>query len=201
LIGASAAVTLATRQTPRAWLRSTLAILAAVAVCETFFYLRSPPVFFGVPPPLPTLRYLGGAAHRVIPLFEAAIGFLGWTDYKLRHAYYVVTGVLLLSNASLWARRRQFDTADIFLLSFALLFVIGTFAGEYVVASSELLQGRYFLPAGIGFSVVTRHRVAWCQVTTLGWLALLNVLMLHMSVERYYAGNYPLLLQALPFFR
>jgi hypothetical protein len=111
--------------------------------------------------------------------------------------------LLALNTAAFgWAFRTLGDKGRFaYLIGFALLYATALLAGEYANfgKTGYFLQGRYFLPVALGFFALTCHPVRVLRWTLLAAVAAFNLYAMHLSVERYYGGDWALVQMALPF--
>jgi hypothetical protein len=148
--------------------------------------------------------YLEELPARLQTLFIGFFGWFGWLDYRAPGFVYALLCLLLLANALVFARRiggAPERERLLYLVGFAGLFTGVLLAGEWwsLPRSGYVLQGRHLLPVGLGVAALLCHPLRPLRAAFLSVLAALNLWSLPLLVERYYAGRWELLWQALPF--
>lgn len=104
-----------------------------------------------------------------------------------------------------WVSRALRDRQDAFLLFAvvtAAVFVAATVAGEfyYLPQAGYTLQGRYFLPVAVLVAaIVVWHDVPAARHALVGAVMVLCALLVHRTVDRYYAENWAGVRAGLPF--
>ena len=159
---------------------------------------------FNQPTPMSLLEYALALPTRLNSFFIMYWGCFGWCDYVLPSPYYriilLLTALHLVALGVLW-RRLECRSYILFALAFSLLYCLGVIAGEFYYLSSVgyVIQGRYFIPAALGFASITLHPVHGLRRLSYTLLLLMNGAAVWETVIRYYDGSWRLLLQALPF--
>jgi hypothetical protein len=130
-------------------------------------------------------------------------GRLGWLDYQLSGGWYVLLYALVALNLACvaWRPRRSMGFV-IFVATVFLAFGATTLAGEftYLPQAGYTLQGRYFLPAILGFiAPALWHRVTAARYALLAGLIVVSLLLVQKTVSRYYDDGWVGVGQALPF--
>jgi hypothetical protein len=180
------------------------AIVVAVPAVLTWvaFYAWSPPTFRASPPKAMTVvDYAMTLWARLPEIAVSYWGILGWFDYRLPQAWYNVLFVLLLVNAIVLMRAsapvRRFA---IFGGALVIGYVVVMIAGEYYYLPTAGLnfQGRHLLPICIAGAAFMLHDVTWARVALFGYLAIVNVALMHASFIRYFAGDWTTFWLSLP---
>ncbi len=129
-------------------------------------------------------------------------GLLGWLDYGAPDAWYwLVLGLIVLNLGCLaWRPRRPARLAG-YLGAVGLLFVLSTIVAEirYLGQAGYTFQGRYLLPGALGLGAVLLHEVRAARLALLGGVLALNLVLMHVTVHRYYVGGWKGAIHALPF--
>jgi hypothetical protein len=172
-----------------------IAIARAAVISYAAFYAWSPPRFFGSAPVRVTLEaYATGFPSRLPGMWIQYWGRLGWTDYELTAMWYTVLfGIVVI--AAIVAVLRTADETRRF-ARFAALVFLGYFAcmvvGEYwnLSAAGYNFQGRHLLPVSIGIAGVVMSKSRITRWSVVGFVALMNVMLMHESIVRYFGGDW-----------
>jgi hypothetical protein len=181
-----------------------IAIAAGVAVAAfVLFYAWQPSQYLATGPSGDTFtQYL--AKRWELRFFAWAMywGVLGWLDYGAAHGWYWLLLLLVVVNAACLAWRPQ-QPARLawYLLALGVIFIGSTFAAEvrYLRDAGYTFQGRYLLPAGLGFGAVLLHRIRGARIALLVGIVALHVVLVRETAHRYYGGAWRGVAHALPF--
>jgi hypothetical protein len=180
-----------------------IAVTRAAVISYCVYYAWSPPRFFAGNPVHITLgAYASEFGSRLSFIWISYWGWLGWLDYALPTWWYIVMLVVVLFGAIAAAQRTTGETRRF--AGFAVLFALGYFAcmtvGEYwyLPMAGYNFQGRHLLPACIGFAGLVMSDSHIARWTAAGWLTLINVMLMHASIVRYFGGDWGVFLASLP---
>jgi hypothetical protein len=188
------------------WRRAGAVIAVAVGVCVTafaLFYLWQPPKFMAGGPSADTLGTYVATRWALVPyMWRMYWGELGWLDYHASLGWYGLVFWLAAASAAClaWRPRRPALVAG-YLGAVWLLFVASTFAAEfrYLREAGYTFQGRYLLPAALGFGVILLHEVRAVRYAVLAGVLALNLALGRETVRRYYVEGWRGAVHALPF--
>jgi hypothetical protein len=182
---------------------ATIGVAAAIAWCG--FYAWSPPRFVGGPPIVarwPT--YLTTRWLELPWTWQTYWGTLGWLEYTAPVIWYHLLAALTVISLFCVLLRPRAHTPRLF-AGYAAIFLVAflavTLAGEffYLPTAGYFLQGRHLLPASLGLTGLMWHRVRPVRLAFLAVLIVMNVLLLHQTVLRYYTRGWSAVVSALPF--
>ncbi len=180
-----------------------LAAARAAVIVWCAFYAWSPPRFFGGKPETATLAaYADKFIERLPDLWISYWGRLGWLDYELNGWWYTALSVLVLIAMVIAVRRTKGDARQF--ASFAALFGACYFAvmtiGEYwyLPMAGYNFQGRHLFPACIALGGLVVHENRYVRWTIVGWIGLMNLVLIWLSFQRYFGGDWRVFLAALP---
>jgi hypothetical protein len=121
-------------------------------------------------------------------------GRLGWLDYELPAWWYVVMLGIVLAGAIVAALRTSGEARRFagFAACFGLGYFVCMIVGEYwyLPMAGYNFQGRHLLPACVGFAGLALSGSRVSRWTVVGWLALMNVMLMHESIVRYFGGDW-----------
>lgn len=186
--------------------RAAVVIGVAAGVCVAafaVFYLWQPPQFMAGGPSTDTLGAYIATRWASIPLmWQMYWGRLGWLDYAAPAPWYRLLLVLTVANAAalVWRPRRPATLAWYFVAVWVLFFA-STYVAEfrYLGEAGYTFQGRYLLPAALGFGVIVLHEVKAVRVALLAGVLVFNVAIARETVRRYYIEGWRGAVHALPF--
>ena len=184
-----------------------LVVFRAAIVAAWGFYLWSPLLFADQQGSHATLReYVVTRIRRAGSIAIEFWGRLGWLDYQIADGWYVLLYALVMTNVACvcWRPRRPLAFSGFVVLAGTVFvaFALTTMAGEfgYLTQAGYTLQGRYFLPAALGFfACVLWHRVPAARYALLAGVIAVNLLLAQRTVTRYYEDGWTGVRQALPF--
>lgn len=187
--------------------RHAVRVIGPMAACAVLavvcFYAWSPPRFMAGGPSADSLtQYLARRWDQLPWMWRTYWGQLGWLDYAAPSGWYLLMLLAVVANVACVLWRPAVSTQlRLFLGLLWLVFAGLTFAGEYryLAEAGYIFQGRYLLPAGIGLGVILLHRVAPARVVMLALIVLLNLALVHATVQRYFADDWAGVVAALPF--
>jgi hypothetical protein len=190
-----------------AWRQMAAAALAAAragAIGFCAFYAWSPPRFFGgnVPKTITLGAYASYYIDRLPMIWRSYWGVLGWLDYQLDTWWYAALLAIVVVIA-IAVRRRTPDEARLARfaallgVSYLVLMTIGEYA--YLSTAGYNFQGRHLFPACIAFSGLMLHDNKYARWTLLGFLAVMNVVLMHETIVRYFNGDLARFWASLPF--
>jgi hypothetical protein len=191
---------------PTMRVRSAMVTLARAAVVSWgTFYAWSPPRFLGGQPTYDTLgTYLAYRGSKAFAVWIMYWGRLGWLEYTADPIWYLLLLALVAIGVAcaIW-RPRGSMTFMLFTGTLFVAFVAATLVGEflYLPLAGYVLQGRHLLPASLGLAIIVMHRVRVARVAFLVMLVVLNLLLIHATIDRYYNGQWKVATSALPFTR
>lgn len=172
-----------------------IAVARAAVIAYCAFYAWSPPRFLGSTPVHVTFDvYAKEFASRVPGIWISYWGRLGWTDYELPSWWYTALFGVVLIGAIVAALRLTGDARRFarFAALVGLGYVVCTPLGEfwYLPMAGYNIQGRHLLPACIALAglVMSDSRIA--RWTVVGAVAVLNVMLMHESIVRYFGGDW-----------
>jgi hypothetical protein len=180
-----------------------LVIAQAAIVAAWGFYLWSPLLFADQQGSHASLReYVMTRVRGIGVLAVEFWGKLGWLDYQIDSRWYVMLYVLVAINLAclIWRPRRPLSFAAFAGAVFVMF--AATTLGEYsyLTQAGYTLQGRYFLPALLGFlAPVLSHRVPSARCALVAGLMIVNLLLAQRTVTRYYEDGWAGVGRALPF--
>jgi hypothetical protein len=152
----------------------------------------------------PLLDYAASVVARVPAVWLEYWGKLGWLEYRLSDPWHWGLGVVLVACGVLAIRRRAFDPGyATWMLAVGAVFSLLTVAAEYLNHGTGglILQGRYFLPAALAMAPIAMQRWPIGSFTVPAYLALMNVALLPLTVERYFGSSLDALWQSMAFWR
>jgi hypothetical protein len=172
----------------------------------TIFYAWSPTHLTRNPAAvaLPPGSYVWSVITRVPSIWLEYWGKLGWVEYRLPDPWHWALLAVLIGCGVLALRRRAVPEGfTAFMLLQGLLFVVLTVAAEYLNhdVGGLMLQGRYFLPAALALAPVAMQRSYAGSFTVPVCLAVMNVALLPLTIDRYFGGNLDAWWQVLIFWR
>jgi hypothetical protein len=180
-----------------------LAVARAALISFCVYYAWSPPRFFAGTPMKVTLdAYAEKYWSRLPDIWISYWGRLGWLDYELASSWYTALLAIVLLSAVVAAFRTKGDARRFAI--FAALFGLGYFAcmtiGEYwyLPMAGYNFQGRHLLPACIGLAGLVIHDSRATRWTLIALLGLLNVMLMHESIVRYFGGDWGVFRASLP---
>jgi hypothetical protein len=188
--------------TVRQLIAGALAAARSGAIAFCVFYAWSPPRFLASAPMRITFAtYAHYYLDRLPTIWRSYWGVLGWLDYELDTVWYVALLVLVITIAIVVRRRTpeeaRFTRFTAWLgVSYFVLMTIGEYA--YLPTMGYNFQGRHLLPACLAFSGLVLHGNAYARWTLLAFLALMNVMLMHATVVRYFNGDLACLWASLP---
>jgi hypothetical protein len=151
---------------------------------------------------LPPGEYVWSVIARLPSIWIEYWGKLGWLEYRLADPWHWgLLGVLGACGVlALRQRTVRLEFAS-FMLVLGLLFSVLTVGAEYLNhdVGGLMLQGRYFLPAALALAPVAMQRSFAWSFTVPACLAVMNVALLPLTVERYFGGAADALWQTMRF--
>jgi hypothetical protein len=183
---------------------ATILVVASAIVSFGAFYLWSPPAMSARPLERTLLQYFSDLTARAPVFFESYWGRLGWVDYSAADGFFLVLLALLLANILLclhYSSEISKPRFAMYALLFAVIYSAGILAGEflYLDDAGYTVQGRYFIPVSLGFSVCLLHPLVSFGYLLPLYLCFFNYVLMLATVDRYYAGDWSRVLLALPF--
>lgn len=180
-----------------------IAVARASLLLFVLFYAWSPLRFQGYQPHAADLwshlRSLGPRKRFIWMTYWHA---LGWTDYYLPRAWdHILAAIVALNLACAVATLRGHARRFALFCGLVLTgYVCSQIAGEYIhlETTGHNIIGRHFLPASIGVAALVTHRVRWARWLMVGTLVLMNVVLIDLTVQRYYSGDWGAVWLALP---
>lgn len=180
-----------------------VAVARAAVISYCVFYAWSPPRFLGSTPVLVTLgAYAAEFPSRLPGLWISYWGRLGWTDYELDAWWYTAMFATALIAAIATAMRSTNESRRF--AGFAALVALGYFAcmtiGEYwhLPMAGYNFQGRHLHPVCIGFAGLVMSDSRLTRWTLVGFLAAMNLRLMHESIVRYFGGDWGVFLASWP---
>jgi hypothetical protein len=181
-----------------------LAALRAGAIAYVVFYAWSPPHFFGgnMPKDLSLAAYTEYYVARLPQLWRSYWGVLGWLDYELNGLWYYGLLVLMIAIAIIVRQRSREEARFVRFaawlgVSYIVLMTIGEY--WYLAAAGYNFHGRHLLPAGIALSGLVLHANRYARWTLLAALTVIHLLLVQMTVWRYFDDGLSGLWASLPF--
>jgi hypothetical protein len=180
-----------------------IAVARAATILFCVFYAWSPPRFLAGTPAKVTLDvYAKQYWSRLPDIWISYWGRLGWLDYELAPPWYTALFVLALLSACVALYRTKDDSRSF--SAFAALFGVCYFTcmtiGEYwyLPMAGYNFQGRHLLPACVGLAGLVIHDSRFTRWSLVGMLGLLNVMLMHESIVRYFGGDWGVFRASLP---
>jgi hypothetical protein len=180
-----------------------IAVARAAVISFCVFYAWSPPRFHSSTPIEVTLDvYAQRYWSRLPDIWISYWGRLGWLDYELDWPWYAALFMLAVVSACVAVYRSTGDARRF--AAFAALFGLCYFAsmtiGEYwyLPVAGYNFQGRHLLPACVGLAGLVMHDGRIARWTLVGMLGLLNVMLMHESIVRYFGGDWGAFRASLP---
>lgn len=180
-----------------------IAVARASLLLFVLFYAWSPLRFQGYQPHAADLwSHLRSLGPRKRFIWMTYWDALGWTDYYLPRAWdYILASIVALNLACAAATLRGHARRFALFCGLVLTgYVCSQIAGEYIhlETTGHNIIGRHFLPASIGVAALVTHRVRWARWLMVGTLVVMNVVLIDLTVQRYYAGDWGAVWLALP---
>jgi hypothetical protein len=177
--------------------------IGVTAAAIGVFYAWQPLRFLATGPSNDTLTiYLAKRWAWREEMWRTYWGQLGWLDYGAPIGWYYLLLALFVINVGclIWRPRRP-ATLTWYLGAIWIVFVGSTFAAElrYLREAGYTFQGRYLLPAALGFGAVLLHEVRTARIALLAGLVALNLVLARETTRRYYGGGWKGAVHALPF--
>jgi hypothetical protein len=181
-----------------------IALAVGVSVAAfAVFYLWQPPHFMAGGPSADTFSTYLAVRWAAIPyMWQMYWGQLGWLDYHAPAGWYrLILALVAASAACLVWRPRRPAIFSWYLGAVWVLFVVSTFVAEfrYLGEAGYTFQGRYLLPAALGFGVIVLHEVRAARLALLAGVLALNLALARETVRRYYVDGWRGAVHALPF--
>jgi hypothetical protein len=179
------------------------AIAGAGAIAWCGFYAWSAPRFVGGPPI--TARWTTYLTMRWLELpwtWQTYWGTLGWLEYTAPvFWYHALAALTVISLICVLLRPRMPRLFAGYAAMFLVVFLAVTLAGEffYLPTAGYFLQGRHLLPAALGLAGLMWHRVRPIRFAFLALLIVMNVILVHLTVMRYYTRGWSAVIPSLPF--
>jgi hypothetical protein len=179
------------------------AAIGAGVAAFAVFYAWQPSRFLATGPSTDTFAEYAAKRWSMLPtLWHEYWGRLGWLDYDAPAFWYWLMLALVAVNVAclLWRPERPTRLAW-YLAALWIVFVGSTFAAEmrYLREAGYTFQGRYLLPAGLGFGVILLHQVRAARVALFAGLIALQLVLMDVTVHRYYGNGWRGMVNALPF--
>jgi len=159
------------------------------------FYAWSPPRL--VPdashPVVSTVTYAATLVERAPAWWVQFWGRLGWLEYGAPALFYwLLFGACLLAGGlAVWRRTPDCGLAPFLVVSGATYLAL-LLAGEYanVRTAGLVVQGRYLLPVSVCLLPLVRQRAVAMTWTLPVLVVVLNVVLAHATIDRYFGGNW-----------
>ena len=147
-------------------------------------------------------EYVRSVIARLPSIWIEYWGSLGWLEYRLPDPWHwALLGILAGCGVLAYRRRTVAAGFAAFMLAIGLLFSMLTVTTEYLNhdVGGLMLQGRYFLPAGLALAPVAMQRPRLASFTVPFCLVLMNAALLLLTVDRYFGGRLDAWWQAVTF--
>lgn len=183
-------------------------LAAAFALGYALFHYWSPVELTtrsGAPASAPTAVEFAIIMARSLPgMIKEYWGSLGWLSFTLpRLLYHVLYALIAVNLAFLYRDRALIGEFHAFVFLVSISMALAVFAGQYVLYGQlgPVLQGRYFLPGALGFSLFLAHDRRFPAFLFIGYLGIFSALFIGRAIAFYYHGDPGLFLAALPYVR